>query len=146
MSFVFYGLQGSNHFLLSYLYTSTSNLLPITCRGAWLRKSLSVLRLLIIMLSDGRGNSWYSRLPGTLCYVAIQPCSLICAYTRITVCKKGILKSKIGERLSKWVNGKSKLGRIIEHKKSKIGRKKSNIGRKKANFVMGYSGQDCLPT
>ena len=35
----------------------------------------------------------FGGLPGTLCYVAIQPCSLdsrICACTLITVCKKGI--------------------------------------------------------
>ena len=33
----------------------------------------------------------FGGLPGTLCYVAIQPCSLdslICACTLITVCKK----------------------------------------------------------
>ena len=32
---------------------------------------------------------------------------------------------------AKWVSGKSKIGRFIEHKKSKI-------GRKKANFVKAY--------
>ena len=46
----------------------------------------------------------FGGLPGTLCYVAIQPCSLdslIFACTLITVCKKEFLESKMGERESK---------------------------------------------
>ena len=46
----------------------------------------------------------FGGLPGTLCYVAKQPCSLdslIFACTLSTVCKKGILESKMGERESK---------------------------------------------
>ena len=48
----------------------------------------------------------FGGLPGTLCYVAIQSCSLdslICACTLITVCKKKkeFLESKMGERESK---------------------------------------------
>ena len=41
----------------------------------------------------------FGGLPETLCYVAIQPCSLdslICACTLITVCKKGIFGKQNG--------------------------------------------------
>ena len=41
----------------------------------------------------------FGGLPGTLCYVAIQPCSLdslICACTLITECKKGIFGKQNG--------------------------------------------------
>ena len=60
-------------------------------------------------------------VPGTLCYVAIQPCSLdslICACTLITVCKKrNFWKAKWVKERAKWVNRKSKIGRFIEHKR-----------------------------
>ena len=55
----------------------------------------------------------FGGLPGTTCYVAMQPCtldSLICARTLITVCKKGILESKMGERESKMGERESKTG------------------------------------
>ena len=58
----------------------------------------------------------FGRLPGTLCYVAIQPWlldSLICTCTLITVCKK---KTKWVKEGAKWVNWKSKIGRFIKHK------------------------------
>ena len=58
---------------------------------------------------------------GTLCYVAIQPCSLdslICACTLITVCKKrNFWKEKWVKEGAKWVNRKRKIGRFIEHKR-----------------------------
>ena len=51
------------------------------------------------------------RILGTLCYVAIQPCSLgslIWACTLIIACKKEFLESKMDERERKWVKGKAK--------------------------------------
>ena len=62
-----------------------------------------------------------AQLPGILCYVAIQSCSLdslICACTLIKVCKKrNFWKAKRVKERAKWVNGKSKIGRVIEHKR-----------------------------
>ena len=68
----------------------------------------------------------FGGLPGTLCYVEMQPCSLdllTCACTIITVQN---FESKMGE----W---ESKIGSLMEHKR------KAKWADKKANFVKAYS-------
>ena len=72
----------------------------------------------------------FGGLPGTLCYAAIQPCSLdslICACTLITVSKKKFLESKMMKERVKWVNRKSKIGRFIEHKRKANRKEKKQI-------------------
>ena len=57
-------------------------------------------------------------LPGTLCYIAIQPrFSNLCLHFNYSMQKRNFWKAKWVKKRAKWVNGKSKIGRFIEHKR-----------------------------
>ena len=56
----------------------------------------------------------FGGLPGTLCYVAIQPCSLD-SQINYSVQKRNFWNAKWVKERAKWVNRKSKIGRFIEH-------------------------------
>ena len=72
----------------------------------------------------------FGGLPGTLCYVAIQPCSLdslIFACTFYSMQKRNFWKAKWVKERAKWVNRKSKIGRFIKHKRKAKWKEKKQI-------------------
>ena len=81
------GLHGFSHFLLNYFYMfPLPDLLPV-------RESLFNSTALY-----SSAAAIFGGLPGALCYVAIQPCSLD---FQLQYAKKEFLESKMGERESK---------------------------------------------
>ena len=91
----------------------------------------------------------FGGLPGTLCYVAIQPCSLdylIFACTLITVCKKGIFGKQNGWKREQngWILSSIKEKQNRKKKKQILSRPKLDHSYSYVSFIHWTITKSCL--